>query len=142
MSLYIILPYMNPTPTANRLLKHTNPQLYIGKTEVRSSILCNAGPYWGPKIHPVGPSLTHFNVAKQAFAATKRSTGRSYVLQCLALRFHCTHYAQIMESSFSHCKTNNSWWSYPCFGTENLSPCGPKLHLERHMLVCICYAEP
>ena len=102
---------MNPTWTANPPLKHTNPQFYIGKTEVRSRSDCKAGAYWGPKIHPAGPLITHFNVAKQAFPATKRAKDRSYVLQCLALRFHCTHCAQIAESLFSYCKTNNSWWS-------------------------------
>ena len=89
---------MNPTPTANPPLKHTNPQFYIGKTEVRSRSDWSGGALLGTKIHPVGPFLAHFNVAKQAFPATKRLKGRSYVLQCLALRFHCTHYAQIMES--------------------------------------------
>ena len=89
---------MNPTSVANELLKHTNPQFYIGKTEVRSRRLCDAGALLGTKIHPVGPFLTQFSAAKQAFPATKRLKGHSYVLQCPALRFHCTHYAQIMES--------------------------------------------
>ena len=89
---------MNPLSPANESIKHTNPQFYMGKTEVRSRGFWKAGVLLGTKMHPVGPSLTHFNVAKQAFAATKRPTGRSYVLQCPALRFHCTHYAQIMES--------------------------------------------
>ena len=79
---------MNPTSVANGLLKHTNPQFYIGKTEVRSRRLWDAGALLGTKIHPLGPFLAHFNVAKQAFPATKRPKGRSYVLQCLALRFH------------------------------------------------------
>ena len=88
---------MNPTSPANRSLKHTNPQFYIGKADLTRRFLCQAGAYWGPKIHPVGPFLTQFNVQKQAFPATKRPKGRSYVLQCLELRIHCTHYAQIME---------------------------------------------
>ena len=61
---------MNPTPAANRTLKHTNPQFYIGKTEVRSRFLWSAGGLLGTKIHPVGPFLTQFSVAKQAFPAT------------------------------------------------------------------------
>ena len=61
---------MNPTPAPNQSLKHTNPQFHIGKSEVTRRILCNPGPYWAPKIHPVGPFLTHFNIAKQAFPAT------------------------------------------------------------------------
>ena len=89
---------MNPSSVANRPLKHTNPQFYIGKTEVRSRALWKVGPFWAPKIHLVGPFLIEFNVARQAFPATKRLKGRSYVLQCLALRFHCTHCAQIAES--------------------------------------------
>ena len=46
----------------------------------------------------LGPLLTQFNTQKQAIPATHRPTSRSCVLQCLALRFHCTHCAQIMES--------------------------------------------
>ena len=88
---------MNPTRDANRTLKHTNPQFYIGKTEVRSRTHWSGGALLGTKIHPVGPLITHFNVAKQAFPATKRPKDRSYVLQCLALRFHCTHDVQIMQ---------------------------------------------
>ena len=95
---------MNPTPAANELLKHTNPQFYIGKTEVRSRFLWPVGVLLGTKMHPVGPFVTHFNAAKQAFAATKRLKGRSYVLQCLALRFHCTQCAQTHESSVLHGK--------------------------------------
>ena len=45
----------------------------------------------------VGPFLTQINVQKQAIPATKRPKSRSYVFQCLALRFHCTHCAQIMQ---------------------------------------------
>ena len=89
---------MNPTRAPNQSLKHTNPQFYIGNTDLTRRILWDAGALLGTKIHPVGPLITHFNVAKQAFPATKRPKDRSYVLQCLALRFHCTHCAQIAES--------------------------------------------
>ena len=61
---------MNPTSPPNQLLKHTNPQFYIRKTEVRSRILWRAGGLLGTKIHPVGPFLIQFNAAKQAFPAT------------------------------------------------------------------------
>ena len=119
---------MNPTPTANRMLKHTNPQFYIGKTEVRSRSDCPAGGLLGSKIHPVGPLITQFNVAKQAFPATKRPKGRSYVLQCLALRFHCTQCAQTHKSSVLHRK-NGGTVEDPLegrtfLGTQN-PPCGP-----------------
>ena len=61
---------MNPTCLPNRWLKHTNPQFYIGKTEVRSRPDWAGGPLLGTKIHPVGPFLTQFSAAKQAFPAT------------------------------------------------------------------------
>ena len=89
---------MNPSSLPNQPLKHTNPQFYMGNTDLTRRSDCNAGPYRAPKIHPVGPFLTQFNVAKQAFPATKRPRSCSYVCQCLALRFHCTHCAQIVES--------------------------------------------
>ena len=83
---------MNPTSPPNRLLKHTNPQFYIGNTDLTRRILCSGGPYWGPKIHPVGPFLTHFNVAKQAFPATKRPRA---VLMC-SNAWHCDFIAHIV----------------------------------------------
>ena len=61
---------MNPTPTANRLLKHTKPQFYMGNTDLTRRLLCPGGALLGTKIHPVGPFLIQFNVAKQAFPAT------------------------------------------------------------------------
>ena len=61
---------MNPTRTANQSLKHTNPQFYIGNTDLTRRILWSAGGLLGTKIHPVGPFLIHFNAAKQAFPAT------------------------------------------------------------------------
>ena len=133
---------MSLSSVANPPLKHNNPQFYIGKTEVRSRSDWSGGALLGTKIHPVGPFLTQFNVAKQAFPATKRLKGRSYVLQCLALRFHFTHcvYSGMVHimwwvaGGISTCKTNNSWWSWPCCGTHNLSPCGPKYHLGRHSI--------
>ena len=70
MSLYIILPYMNPTSAPNRPLKHKNPQFYMGNTEVTRRCDCPGGALLGTKIHLVGPFLTQFNVAKQAFPAT------------------------------------------------------------------------
>ena len=84
--------------TANRLLKHTNPQFYIGNTDLTRRSDWPGGALLGNKIHPVGPFLTQFNAANQAFPATKRPKGSSCVFQCLALRFHCTHCAQIVES--------------------------------------------
>ena len=70
MSLYIILPYMNPTSPANGLLKHTNPQFYMGNTDLTRRCDWSGGALLGTKIHPVGPLLIQFNVAKQAFPAT------------------------------------------------------------------------
>ena len=61
---------MNPTSLPNEPLKRKNPQFYIGKTDLTRRILRNAGALLGTKIHPVGPLITHFNVARQAFPAT------------------------------------------------------------------------
>ena len=61
---------MNPTPTANRWRKHTNPQFYIGNTDLTRRSDWAGGALLGTKIHLVGPFLTQFNVAKQAFPAT------------------------------------------------------------------------
>ena len=61
---------MNPTSLPNQSLKHTNPQFYIRKTEVRSRAIVPVEPYWAPKIHPVGLFLSQFSVPKQAFPAT------------------------------------------------------------------------
>ena len=116
---------MNPSSVANGPLKHKNPQFYIGNTEVTRRILWPAGALLGTKIHPVGPLITHFNVAKQAFPATKRLTGRSYVLQCLALRFHCTQCTQTHESSVLH-KKNGGTVEGPLSGGALL---GIKIHL-------------
>ena len=58
---YIILPYMNPTRAPNRPLKHTNPQFYIGNTDLTRRILWAAGALLGSKIHPVGPFLAQNN---------------------------------------------------------------------------------
>ena len=61
---------MNPIRDANQSLKHTNPQFYIGKTEVRSRPDWAGGALLDTKIHLVGPVLIQFNAAKQAFPAT------------------------------------------------------------------------
>ena len=61
---------MNPTPVANRLLKHTNPQFYMANTDLTRRTDCGVGALLGTKIHPVSPFLTQFNAAKQAFPAT------------------------------------------------------------------------
>ena len=47
--------------------------------------------------------------------------------------FHRRCYAKATEPLVLQWKTHISWWSWPRFGTENLSPCGPKLHLGRHL---------
>ena len=61
---------MNPSGLPNESLKHTNPQFYMGNTDLTRRIDCDAGPSWAPKVHLVGPFLTQFNVAKQAFPVT------------------------------------------------------------------------
>ena len=61
---------MRPLPYANPPLKHTKPQFYIGNTDLTRRILCSGGALLGTKIHPVGPLLTQFSAAKQAFPAT------------------------------------------------------------------------
>ena len=89
---------MNPTSLPNQALKHTKPQFYMRNTDLTRRTDWPGGALLGTKIHHVGPFLIQFNVQKQAFQATQRPKGRSYVLQCLALRFHCTHCAQTVES--------------------------------------------
>ena len=83
---------------AHTVLKYKNPQFYMGNTDLTRRSDWSGGALLGTKIHLVGPLLTQFNAQKQALPATRRPKGRSYVLQCLALRIHCTRYAQIMES--------------------------------------------
>ena len=63
---------MNPTSVANQLLKHTNPQFYIGKTEVRSRFLWPVGVLLGTKMHPVGPFLAQNIAANRSILATER----------------------------------------------------------------------
>ena len=61
---------MNPTPTANQSLKHTNPQFYIGNTDLTRRCDWSGGALLGTKIHLVGPLLIHFTAQKHAFPAT------------------------------------------------------------------------
>ena len=68
---------MNPTWATNPPLKHKNLQFYIGNTDLTRRGDWNAGAFLATKIHLVGPFLNHFDVAKQAFPATKRPHGRS-----------------------------------------------------------------
>ena len=45
--------------------------------------------------------------------------------------------ASVMPKPWNHWffynKNNNSWRSWPCFGTDFSNLCGPKLQLDRHM---------
>ena len=74
-----------------------NPALApkIWANVVQNCILDDTCAYIGDLL---GPLLIQFNIQEQAIPATQRPTSRSCVLQSLALRFHCTHGAQIMES--------------------------------------------
>ena len=47
---------MNPTPAPNPPLKHTNPQFYIGNTDLTRRTDCAAGPYWALKSTLWAPS--------------------------------------------------------------------------------------
>ena len=58
---------MSPTWNANRTLKHTNPQFYIGKTEVRSRIVWAGPALPGLKIAPVPAPGAHQMLAGIAF---------------------------------------------------------------------------
>ena len=75
---------MKPTPTANRPLKHNKPEFSLGKTEVRSRILCDAPCLPGSKIHPLCPLLGQNSVAKRSIPATYRPKSCRYVLNGLA----------------------------------------------------------
>ena len=110
---------MSPTWTANGPLKHTNPQLYIGTTEVRSRALCDAGALLGSKIHPVGSFLVQNNWQNLLF---QQHSGQKAVLMCSNALHNDFIAHMVLKSwnhSFSHSKTNNSWWSGVPFGTEN-----------------------
>ena len=47
-------------PTVKLTIPGGHDLVLAPKTDLTRRILCPAGPYWGPKIHPVGPFLTHF----------------------------------------------------------------------------------
>ena len=69
-------------------------------------------------------------------------SGQRAVLMC-PNALHCGFIAHtVLKSwnhSFSHCKTNNSWWACPRFGTENMALVASAAPLKR--LHCRCYAK-
>ena len=56
---------------------------------------------------------------------------------------HCDFIAHIVVKSWNHsfskCKTNNSWWACPRFGTEAMAIVASAAPLKR--LHCRCYAK-
>ena len=95
---YIILPYMKPTPAANQSLKHTNPQFYIGNTDLTRRILCDAGALLGTKIHPVGPFLGQNNWQNLLL---QQHSGQKAVLRC-SNALHCDFIAHIVLKQWNH----------------------------------------
>ena len=98
ITMYVVLPYITPTRTANQLLKHTKPQFSFGKTELTRRGHCTGRALLGPKIHPVGTSCAQKIVVILTQFAFWATLDHSYVLQCLAWRFQCSHHAKITES--------------------------------------------
>ena len=102
---------MNPSSPANQSLKHTNPQFYMGKTEVRSRNFVRPDLTGHPKSTLWAPSsLSSMNKNKHF----QPHSGQKHVLMC-SNALHCEFIAHIVlkswNHSFSDCKTNNSWWS-------------------------------
>ena len=95
---YIILPYMNPTRAPNRTLKHTNPQFYIGNTDLTRRKLCGVGALLGTKIHPVGPSLVQNNWQNLLF---QQHSGQKAVLMC-SNALHNDFIAHMVLKSWNH----------------------------------------
>ena len=89
---------MNPTSVANQSLKHTNPQFYIGKTEVRSRSDWRAGALLGTKIHPVGSFLVQNNWQNLLF---QQHSGQKAVLMC-SNALHNDFIAHMVLKSWNH----------------------------------------
>ena len=60
------------------------------------------------------------------------------VQKCILMTSNAFHIHSIVDvmlksrnHSFCYCKTDNSWWPWGRFGTQLLTFCGRKLHLER-----------
>ena len=105
----------------------------MGKTEVRSRFFVRPDLTGHPKSILWAPSSLSLMQQNKHFRPHR---GQQAVLMC-SNALHCDFIAHMVLKYWNHeCsdgKTSNSWWSWPRFGTENLSPCGPNLHLERHL---------
>ena len=100
---------MRPTPAPNEPLKHTNPQFYIGKTEVRSRPDWNAGPFWAPK--STIWAAASLKIIKQNVLFQPHSDQNAILMCSNALHsdFRAPMMLKSWNPSFSFSKTNNSW---------------------------------
>ena len=89
---------MNPTSLPNRPLKHTNPQFYMGKTEVTRRADCNAGPYWAQKSTLWASSSFKIVYENKQF---QPHSGQRAVLMC-SNALHCDFIAHMMLKSWNH----------------------------------------
>ena len=69
---------MNPSGPANQSLKHTNPQFYMGNTDLTRRILCAAGPYWALKSTLWAP----YSLSLQQNKHFQPQSGQRAVLMC------------------------------------------------------------
>ena len=98
----ISIPIVKPTVlVVNPPLKHTNPQFYIGKTEVRSRALWDVGGFLGSKIASVGHPGAQKTVQIAERAEKAPVFPRISAIFFITYLFNCFHdrcYAKITES--------------------------------------------
>ena len=95
---------------ADFFAKSLKPKYSLLKTELTWRGHCAGRALLCPKIHTVGTSCVQKIVVILTQFAFWATLDHSYVLQCLAWRFQCSHHAKITESLVSYSKTNNSSW--------------------------------
>ena len=95
---YIILPLVRPLRPANRTLKHTNPQFYIGNTDLTRRTHCSGRALLGTKIHPVGSFLVQNNWQNLLF---QQHSGQQTVLMC-SNALHNDFIAHMVLKSWNH----------------------------------------
>ena len=83
---------------ADFFAKSLKPKYSLLKTELTRRTDCAGRALLGPKIHPVGTSCVQKIVVILTQFAFWVTLDHSYVLQCLAWRFQCSHHAKITES--------------------------------------------
>ena len=85
-------------PFVDFLSKYCKPKYSLWKTEDTRRSDCPTRDLLGPKIHLVGTSCARKIIVILTQFAFWATLDHSYVLQCLAWRFQCSHHAKITES--------------------------------------------